>query len=571
MTQAQVSPESLAPQSSGPALPDETRPLPWGGRPIVLVGLMGAGKTSIGRRLAARLGLPFVDADHEIEVAAGMSVAEIFARFGEPAFRAGERKVIARLLAGPPVVLATGGGAFVDPETRAAIREKALSVWMKVDLPVLVRRVSHRSDRPLLAKGDPAAILAELAAKRDPFYAEADVIVACRDEPPEQTTTRVLNAMLSHRPALGVTVRLGPRSYRIAIAPGLLDRAGALAVPVMPRRRAVVIADQAVHTLHGARFEAALGAVGIEGRTILVPPGEGSKGFPMLTEVLERMLGGGIDRKTTVFALGGGVVGDLAGFAAAIALRGLPFIQVPTTLLAQVDSSVGGKTGINTAQGKNLVGAFHQPRLVICDTATLATLPPRELRAGYAEVVKYGLIDDPEFFAWCEAHGAALLGGDAALQAEAVRRACLAKARVVEGDEREEKEEGGRALLNLGHTFAHALEAEAGYDGRTLLHGEAVGIGMALAFRFSARLGLCETEDAERVSAHLAASGMAASLRETNRRWPAERLIGHMRKDKKAETGALTFILVRGIGQAFVSRDVAEDELRAFLAEEGAV
>ena len=571
MTHAQASPESLAAQSSDPALPGEARPLPWGERPIVLVGLMGAGKTSIGRRLAARLGLPFVDADHEIEAAAGMSVSEIFARFGEAAFRAGERKVIARLLAGPPIVLATGGGAFVDPETRAAIRERALSVWMKVDLPVLVRRVSHRSDRPLLAKGDPAVILAELAARRGPFYAEADVIVACRDEPPEQTTSRVLNAMLGHRPPLGVSVRLGARSYRIAIGPGLLDRAGALAVPVMPRRRAVVIADQAVHALHGARFEAALAATGIEGRTILVPPGEGSKGFPTLTEVIGRMLDGGIDRKTTVFALGGGVIGDLAGFAAAIALRGLPFIQVPTTLLAQVDSSVGGKTGINTEQGKNLVGAFHQPRLVLCDTATLVTLPPRELRAGYAEVMKYGLIDDPEFFAWCEANGATLLAGNAEIQAEAVRRACLAKARVVEGDEREEMAEGGRALLNLGHTFAHALEAEAGYDGRTLLHGEAVGIGMALAFRFSARLGLCEPEDAERVAAHLAACGMAASLRETNRRWPAERLIGHMRKDKKAETGSLTFILVRGIGQAFVSRDVAEDELRAFLAEEGAV
>jgi shikimate kinase/3-dehydroquinate synthase len=571
MAPAQFAPDSPIVQSSRHAAPGETRMPPWEGRPIVLVGLMGAGKTSIGRRLAARLGLPFVDADHEIEAAAGMSVAEIFARLGEPAFRAGERKVIARLLAGPPVVLATGGGAFVDPETRAAIRARALSVWLKVDLPVLVRRVSHRTDRPLLARGDPATILADLAAKRDPFYAEADVIVACRDEPPEQTTTRVLNAMLAYRAPLRVPVHLAERSYEILVGAGLLDRAGALAVPVMPRRRAVIIADSAVHALHGARLEAALAATGIEGRTIPVPPGEGSKGFPTLTEVIGRMLAGGIDRRTTVFALGGGVVGDLAGFAAAIALRGLPFVQVPTTLLAQVDSSVGGKTGINTEHGKNLVGAFHQPRLVLCDTATLATLPPRELRAGYAEVVKYGLIDDPAFFAWCEAHGAALLAGDAELQAEAVARACRAKARVVEDDEREEKPEGGRALLNLGHTFAHALEAEAGYDGRTLLHGEAVAIGMALAFRFSVRLGLCEAEEAERVAAHLAAAGLATSLRETNRRWPAERLIGHMRRDKKAEAGSLAFILVRGIGQAFVSRDVPEAELRAFLAEEGAV
>jgi shikimate kinase/3-dehydroquinate synthase len=288
-----------------------------------------------------------------------------------------------------------------------------------------------------------------------------------------------------------------------------------------------------------------------------------------VTDLLARMTEAGIDRRTGVIAFGGGVVGDLAGFVAAIALRGLPFIQIPTTLLAQVDSSVGGKTGVNLPAGKNLVGAFHQPLLVLCDTGVLATLPLRERRAGYAEVVKYGLIDDAAFFAWCEAHGAALLGGDGEAIAEAVRACCAAKARVVADDERETRADGGRALLNLGHTFGHALEAEVGYDGARLLHGEAVAVGLGLAFSLSARLGLCAAEDAVRVRAHLAASGLPADLSMLNRRFSSARLIGHMRKDKKAEAGRLTFILARGIGAAFVSRDVPEEEVAALLADEG--
>ena len=277
-----------------------------------------------------------------------------------------------------------------------------------------------------------------------------------------------------------LSVDLAGRAYDIQIGEGLLARAGALSRAVLRQPRVVIVTDSHVAPLHLKTVEDSYRAAGIDAASVIVPAGEGSKRFDRLQALLDDLLDARIERRTTLVALGGGVIGDLTGFAAAIALRGLNFIQVPTTLLAQVDSSVGGKTGINTEQGKNLVGAFHQPRLVLCDTATLATLPPRELRAGYAEVVKYGLIDDPEFFAWCEANGSALLAGDAELQAEAVRRACLAKARVVEGDEREEKAEGGRALLNLGHTFAHALEAEAGYDGRTLLHGEAVGIDSKL-------------------------------------------------------------------------------------------
>jgi shikimate kinase/3-dehydroquinate synthase len=541
----------------------------WSGPAIVLVGLMGAGKTAIGKRIATRFGLPFVDADHEIEEAAGMTVAEIFSRYGEQAFRDGERRVIARLLAGAPVVLATGGGAFMDDETRALVRARGLSVWLRVPLPVLVRRVSGRTDRPLLTGKDAHQVLGELAQRRYPIYAEADIVVDCADEPAEGTTNRVAAALAAWSPPLSVHVPLAERAYDILIGPGLISRAGAEAAAVLPRRRAVVIADETVAALHGKALAASLDATGFSHTMLTVPAGEQSKSMAVLAGLLDRMAEGGIDRRTGVIALGGGVVGDLAGFAAAVALRGLPFIQIPTTLLAQVDSSVGGKTGVNLAAGKNLVGAFHQPLLVLCDTDVLATLPLRERRAGYAEVVKYGLIDDQAFFAWCEANGEGLLAGDADLIAEAVRACCAAKARVVADDERETRADGGRALLNLGHTFGHALEAEVGYDGARLLHGEAVAVGMGLAFSLSARLGLCAAEDAARVRAHLAAVGLPAELAMLNRRFSAQRLIGHMRKDKKAEAGRLTFILARGIGAAFVSRDVPEEEVVALLSEEG--
>jgi shikimate kinase/3-dehydroquinate synthase len=262
------------------------------------------------------------------------------------------------------------------------------------------------------------------------------------------------------------------------------------------------------------------------------------------------------------------VIGDLAGFAAATTLRGLPFVQVPTTLLAQVDSSVGGKTGINTSHGKNLVGAFHQPRLVLADTGTLGTLNGRELRAGYAEVVKAGLIGDAAFFDWCEAHGAALTEGDRDVQAEAILRACAFKAAVVGDDEREERPADGRALLNLGHTFGHALEAEVGYGG-ALLHGEAVAVGLGLAFRLSAQLGLCPPGDAARVADHLTAVGLPSEPGMLNRRFSAARLIGHMRRDKKMRDGALHFVLARGIGQAFTSADVPAAAVVDLLRAEG--
>ncbi len=537
-------------------------------RTIVLVGLMGAGKTSIGRRLAMRLNLPFRDADAEIELAAGCTIPELFARYGEQAFRDGERRVIRRLLAGPPMVLAFGGGAFIDPETRAAVRASALSVWLRCPVPVLTRRVAGRDHRPLLADGNATSVLERLLSERQPIYAEADVIVDCADQSVESTTSMVADAVLGWRAPRRLAVQLASTRYEVVIGDGLLGRAGALLAPVLPQPRAVVITDAVVARLHLPALLAGLAATAIAARHVVVAAGEASKTVETWARIAGELLAAGVERRTTVIALGGGVVGDLAGFAAAATLRGLPFVQIPTTLLAQVDSSVGGKTGVNTAHGKNLLGAFHQPRAVLADTATLATLPGRELRAGYAEIVKAGLIGDPGLFAWCESHGPAVLRGEREAQAEAVLRACAFKAEVVGADEREEQPNDGRALLNLGHTFGHALEAAVGYTGG-LLHGEAVAIGLGLAFRLSANLGYGTDADAARVAAHLASVGLSADLRTLNRRFSAAALLGHMRRDKKVRDGAMTFVLARGIGHAFTARDVPEAAVIDLLRAEG--
>jgi shikimate kinase/3-dehydroquinate synthase len=547
----------------------ETIALPgWlAGRSVVLVGLMGAGKTSIGRRIAARLGLPFRDADSEIELAAGCTIPELFERFGEREFRDGERRVIRRLLAGEPLVLATGGGAYMDAETRSTIRRDAVCVWLRAALPVLLRRVAGRTHRPLLNDGDPADVLARLMAQRHPVYAEADIIVDCGDESPDATTARVLEAVAAWQPARRLSLSLSTTSYDVVVGEGLLARAGALLAPVLPQKRAIVVTDDQVGPLHLAALMDGLEQTAFAASAITVKSGETSKNIDTFAAVVDQLLEAGVERRTAVIALGGGVVGDLAGFAAAATLRGLPFVQIPTTLLAQVDSSVGGKTGINTRHGKNLLGAFHQPHMVIADTATLATLPPRELRAGYAEIVKAGLIGDAAFFAWCEANGGAVIAGDRFAQGEAVLRACAFKAQVVGDDEREEKPNDGRALLNLGHTFGHALEAELGYG--AILHGEAVAVGIGLALRLSATLGLCAPADAERAIDHLRAVGLPAELFELNRRLSAERLIGHMRRDKKARDGKLVFVLAHGIGRAFTKGDVAPEAVVDLLRREG--
>lgn len=359
-----------------------------------------------------------------------------------------------------------------------------------------------------------------------------------------------------------VRVELGPRSYDVVVGAGLVGEAGRLMAPLLAGRSAVVITDRVVAGLYLDATLDALRTAGFAPSHLIVESGEHSKDLATLGGVLENILGRGIERSTALVALGGGVVGDLTGFAASILLRGVPFVQIPTTLLAQVDSGVGGKTGVNSSLGKNLIGTFYQPRLVLADVATLDTLPLRERRAGYAEVVKYGLIDDPAFFAWLEQNDAALLDGDPDALRTAVAHSCRAKARIVAADERES---GNRALLNLGHTFAHALEAEAGYDG-SLLHGEAVAYGIVLAHRLSAALGLCSEGDAARVAAHFRAVGLPGEADALPAiRWNSAALIERMKHDKKVRDGRMTFVLTRGIGRAFLSRDVPLDALRTVL------
>ncbi|GBQ99056.1 shikimate kinase [Acetobacter nitrogenifigens DSM 23921 = NBRC 105050] len=543
---------------------------PLSGRSIVLIGLMGAGKSTIGRRLAERLRLGFVDADAEIERAAGCSISDVFRLYGEQAFREGERRVIRRLLDGPPCVLATGGGAFMNAETRALIRERAMSVWLRCPLPMLVRRVAGRSHRPLLNDARPKDVLERLMTERHPIYAEADVIVQCGDDNVDNGTTRVIEALAQSRRPRRLAITLEKASYEVVIGSSLLARAGLLLAPLLPQPRVVVITDETVASLHLQSLLDSLSDSGIRSQTVIVPPGERSKSLEEYKRVTDAVLETGVERRTTIIAFGGGIVGDLAGFVAATTLRGLPFAQIPTTLLSQVDSSVGGKTGINTSWGKNLLGAFHQPIAVLADVSTLRTLPQRELIAGYAEILKAGLISDPALFAWCEANASAVLSQDAGALTEAVERACAFKASVVADDEFERRSDGGRALLNLGHTFGHALEAEMGYDG-SLLHGEAVSIGLRLAFLLSVRLGVCPQEDLDRVTAHLEAHEMPSRISSLSRPVTADALVAHMARDKKMSDGKLSFVLVKGIGQAFSSRDVPMPLVRDILIEDGAL
>ena len=360
-----------------------------------------------------------------------------------------------------------------------------------------------------------------------------------------------------------VQVLLAARAYDIVIGRGVVASLGARIKALRPGARVVIVTDQSVATHHLAAAEAALKSAGIAGAAIRVPPGEGSKSYSTFETVCEAIIAARMERGDLVVALGGGVIGDLAGFAAACIRRGVDYVQVPTTLLAQVDSSVGGKTGINSPQGKNLIGAFHQPVLVIADTALLDTLPSREFRAGYAEVVKYGLLGDAAFFSWLEANWQDVFAGGPSRE-HAIAVCCRAKAGIVARDERET---GERALLNLGHTFGHALEAAAGFSGR-LLHGEAVALGMALAFDFSARRKLISADDAARVNAHLAAVGLPTHIKDVPGVMPpADRLMDLIAQDKKVKRGALTFILVRGIGKAFVANNVDAADVRAFLTE----
>ena len=521
---------------------------------------MGAGKTTIGRILARKLGKRFIDSDHEIEARTGASIPWIFEIEGEASFRRREAEVIADLTALDGIVLATGGGAILSAANRAHLRQRGRVIYLRANVGSILIRTSHDKNRPLLQTADPRKKLEELTTQREPLYREIADLVIDTGRPNVQSMVQTILAQLEALENSGagaaradspapmnqaiasttttINVDLGERSYPIAIGAGLLGDPGLL-LPYIAGARAAIVTNTTVAPLYLERVSGPLRSAGKEVLAIVLPDGEEYKNWDSLMQVFDALLANKCDRKTTLVALGGGVIGDLTGFAAASYMRGVPFVQIPTTLLAQVDSSVGGKTGINHPLGKNMVGAFYQPRAVLADTATLDTLPARELSAGLAEVIKHGAIIDAGFFSWIEHNIAALMAREPQALAHAIARSCEIKAEVVRQDERE----GGlRAILNFGHTFGHAIEAGLGYG--AWLHGEAVGCGMVMAADLSQRMGLVDPACVARVKALVAAAGLpVAAPNLGTARW-----LELMEVDKKNEGGAIKFILLKPLG-----------------------
>lgn len=548
-------------------------------KPIVLVGMMGAGKTTIGKALANKLGWPFYDSDDEIIRSVGKSISDIFTEDGEPAFRELERSTIKRLLVNGPCVISSGGGGIAIPETAQAIVEKSLCIWLDAPVSVLVGRTQD-SDRPLLKHGDPQDVLTALLEKRRPSYSRAHVHVLDDGLTPDEIVGRCLLQIREylyahasseekdkHVPeALCLTVSLSERSYPVFIGSGLLKQPAVWLGHDLQGRNAFILTDYNVRERLTDQLIETLKPLMKSVAMMELQPGEQTKSFDRYQAVLEWLIENGVKRDSLVIAVGGGVIGDLAGFVASTILRGIDFVQVPTTLLSMVDSSVGGKTGINSKSAKNMIGTFYQPRSVVIDLESLLTLPRREWLAGYAEIVKYGLLGDAEFFEWLEDHGADMLADDPAFVMHAIETSCSMKADIVRKDEREEN--GLRALLNLGHTFAHALEAVAGYDG-TLLHGEAVSVGMVLAARLSHHLGHIPEEDVIRIQTHLNSVGLMTDIRQIPFKQPVtiDQLLSAMAKDKKAAVDGLKFVVLKHIGSAELQSGIDPQIIRTLLEE----
>ncbi|WP_348695140.1 bifunctional shikimate kinase/3-dehydroquinate synthase AroKB [Duganella fentianensis] len=542
---------------------------------VFLVGLMGAGKTTIGRILARKLGLRFIDSDHEIEARTGATIPWIFEIEGEASFRRREAEVIRELTGQQDIVLATGGGAILNPESRAYLQERGTVIYLRASVNSILQRTAHDKNRPLLQTADPRKKLEELMAVRDPLYTEVAHMVIDTGRPNVQSMVSTIlnqletraceaapNCVTQAQPSMNeestilLNVDLGERSYPISIGPALLQDQSLLARHVHGNKVAIVT-NTTIAPLYLERVEAGLRAAGKQIISIVLPDGEEFKNWESLMKIFDALLANKADRKTTLVALGGGVIGDLCGYAAASYMRGVDFIQVPTTLLSQVDSSVGGKTGINHPLGKNMIGAFYQPRAVLADTTTLETLPERELAAGLAEVIKYGAVIDLPFFEWIEANIAKLVARDKGALAYAIARSCEIKADVVRQDERE----GGlRAILNFGHTFGHAIEAGMGYG--QWLHGEAVGCGMVMAADLSQRMGFVDAATVERVRALVAAAGLPVKAPDLG----TARWLELMEVDKKNEGGAIKFILMKPLGAPCITNAPQELLLQTLAA-----
>ncbi len=543
---------------------------------IFLVGLMGAGKTTIGRLLARRLDMTFIDSDHEIEARTGATIPWIFEIEGEASFRRREADVIRELTAQNGIVLATGGGAVLDPASRALLAERGTVIYLRASVSSILARTAHDKNRPLLQTADPRRKLEDLTAQREPLYREIADMVIDTGRPNVQSMVQTIldqldadnaareqsnaKTTMNEQACISLNVELGDRSYPIAIGRGLLDDTSLLNRHIGGSGKVAIVTNTTVAPLYLDKVAGPLRAAGREVVPIILRDGEEFKNWESLNEVFDALLANKCDRKTTLVALGGGVIGDMTGFAAATYMRGVPFVQIPTTLLAQVDSSVGGKTGINHPLGKNMIGAFYQPRAVIADTATLDTLPDRELSAGLAEVIKHGAILDAPFFDWIEANIGKLVARDHAALAHAIARSCEIKADVVARDERE----GGlRAVLNFGHTFGHAIEAGLGYG--AWLHGEAVGCGMVMAADLSRRLNLIDDAAVDRVRALVKAAGLPVIAPDLG----VERWIELMEVDKKNEGGAIKFILLKPLGSPSITnapRELLDATLKACIS-----
>ena len=530
---------------------------------IILVGMMGAGKTTIGKALANSLGKEFIDSDHEIQDRTGVKIPVIFEIEGEAGFRKRESEVLAELVKKSNMVLATGGGAVLSRENRQILRRGGIVIYLRASVNDLYRRTRYDKNRPLLQTQNLFARLNELYVQRDVLYREAaHVIIDSGKQGVRFLVQKLINKLISidfntimqnnNKNAMQtITVDFTPssekRSYPIHIGHGILQQVD-LIVSCLPQKRVAIVSNTTIAPLYLDNLRAALEKQGVITVSIILPDGEAHKNWETLNLIFDALLKNHCERNTAILALGGGVIGDLTGFAAATYLRGVPFIQIPTTLLAQVDSSVGGKTGINHPLGKNMIGAFYQPRMVLADSATLNTLPDRELRAGLAEIIKYGLIRDPAFFDWLERNIHRLLARDPVTLNEAIQRSCENKAEIVAADE---KEEGVRALLNLGHTFGHAIENGMGYG--VWLHGEAVAAGIVLAADLSRRMKLISEADVSRIRKIFLQAGLPVVAP----RMPPEKYLQLMMLDKKVDAGRARFIVLNRIGEAVMRADIS--------------
>jgi|CXWL01.1.fsa_nt_gi 3-dehydroquinate synthase len=530
---------------------------------IILVGMMGAGKTTIGKALANSLGKEFIDSDHEIQDRTGVKIPVIFEIEGEAGFRKRESEVLAELVKKNNVVLATGGGAVLSRENRQILRRGGIVIYLRASVNDLYRRTRYDKNRPLLQTQNLFARLNELYVQRDALYREtAHVVIDSGKQGVRFLVQKLINKLISidfnnimqnnNKNAMQtITVDFTPssekRSYPIHIGHGILQQVD-LIVSCLPQKRVAIVSNTTIAPLYLDNLRTALEKQGVISVSIILPDGEAHKNWETLNLIFDALLKNHCERNTAILALGGGVIGDLTGFAAATYLRGVPFIQIPTTLLAQVDSSVGGKTGINHPLGKNMIGAFYQPRMVLADSATLNTLPDRELRAGLAEIIKYGLIRDPAFFDWLERNMHRLLARDPVTLNEAIQRSCENKAEIVAADE---KEEGVRALLNLGHTFGHAIENGMGYG--VWLHGEAVAAGIVLAADLSRRMKLISEADVSRIRKIFLQAGLPVAAP----KMPPEKYLQLMMLDKKVDAGRARFIVLNRIGEAVMRADIS--------------